>query len=439
MALITAHSPPTGMRWREYPVLPEDDPRLEEFQLSLGSDAARVLAYLVGRRESSKITADEAPRLTIRVGTGLGRDATIAALSRLEDAGLVTATTVSRDAAGRPPKGWVVTAGPETLAWRLRRDHGRRLLERARAVAAHFGTPLPEDWLGGVELPEAGVEGRDHLAVTLNWVPNGLHAPLIAAADFGIYDAHGLDVEFESARGSGAAVDRLTDGAADVAIVGAASFCRAERQALVPLALLHQRSMAVLYTTTSRLGEPFTSVEQLRGCRLAVTPDSEVGRLARLFLAQAGVLEDVEIVPTAGEERDALERGDADVATGMPSDPRELEDAGRDVSSLSVADHFPVPGPALVTSQDVAMDAPGTVARFLMGTLGGAVAARGDPDRVATSVAAWSDDDVESERWRLDHALDSADGGLVREHGWGWQTVEAWERLQAALRQEAGG
>jgi len=432
------------MHWREYPVLPEDDDLLAEFRLGLGDDAARVLAYLAGRRERPDIDPKEATRLTVRVGTGLGREATIEALSTLEDLGLVTTTTVSSDSGGRPPKGWTAAADADTLGRRLRRRHSRRLLERAGEVANYLGTSLPVEWPGPVD-ETVGVDDVDEpvgvadLSVALNWVPNGLHAPLIAATDIGIYADHGLGVEFESARGSGAALERLRSGAVDLAVVGAASLCRAERGTFVPLALLYQRSMAVLYTTTGRLGEPFESVEQLRGRRLAVTPDSEVGRLARLFLAQAGVLEEVEIVPTSGEEREALERGDADVATGMPIDPHELAAAGHDVSSLSVADHFPVPGPALVTTGATAAP-PGTVTRFLMGTLAGTAAVQRDPGRAAASVAERSGDDVTSERWRLEHAIGrSADGRLLREHGWGWQTIEDWKRLDAALRQEAHG
>lgn len=426
------------MRWREYPVLPDDDPRFTEFRLGLGDDAARVLAYLVGRRESDDVAPDEATRLAVRVGTGLGREPTIAALSTLEDAGLVTETTVSRDAGGRPPKGWVAAADADVLARRLRGWHGRRLLERAGEVAPRFGASLPAGWPEGID-PPTGPEGGDTgLTVALNWVPNGLHAPLLAAADSGAYADHGLDVELEAARGSGAALDRLDAGAADVAVVGAASLCRADRGRFVPLALLHRRSMAVLYTTAERLDGPLTSVEQLRGRRLAVTPDSEVGRLARLFLARAGVLDAVELVRTRGEERTALVRGEADVATGMVVDPHELEAAGHEVSSLSVADHFPVPGPALVTDTATATAEPGTVARFLMGTLAGTAAALQSPERAARNVAERSGEGVASERRRIEHTLaGSTDGRVFEAHGWGWQTNEGWARLDDALRQEA--
>lgn len=425
------------MRWREYPVLPEDDAAYETLRASLDDDVARVLAYLVGRRESPAVDPDEATRLEVRVGTGLGREATIDALSTLEERDLVAVTSVARDTRGRPPKGWVAAADRDVLSSRVRSHHGLRLLERAGEVAAHFDTALPTDWLDGVD-PRTRADDATALTVALNWRPNGLHAPLIAAADFDIYRTHGVAVSLNPARGSGAALDRLRDGIADVAVVGAASVCRASDEPLVPLALLHPRSMAVLYTTTERLGAPFTSVEQLRGRRLAVTPDSEVGRLARLFLAQTGVLDDVEVVSVAGDEREALERGDADVATGMPIDPHELGATGHEVSALAVADHFPVPGPALVTTAGTLLDAPDPVLRFLVGSTAGATAARRDPKRTAARVAERSGDDVESERWRIEHAH-AADRETASEQGWGWQTVDAWERLEVALQQEAAG
>ncbi|SEO90657.1 ABC-type nitrate/sulfonate/bicarbonate transport system, substrate-binding protein [Halogranum amylolyticum] len=421
------------MRWREYPVLPDGDARFEAFRTGLDDDAARVLAYLVGRRESDNVESNEATRLELRVGTGLGRDATIEALTTLETRDLVRCTTVARDSRGRPPKGWTTAADRETLSTRIRSHHSYRLCERADEVARRLGATPPSDWLDDVEPTVPASDTTAELTVVLNWVPNGLHAPLIAATDFA--ERNGVEITLESARGSGSALKQLRTGSADIAVVGAASFCRDAEESFVPLALLFQRSMAVLYTTTERLGEPFTTVEQLRGRRLAVSPDSEVSRLARLFLAQSRLLDDVEIVAVAGEEREALVDGDAAVATGMPIDVRELAAAGYDVSSLAVADHFPVPGPALVTTAAKLRREPATVLRFLMGTVAGATAARTHPERTARRVADRSDDDVASERWRIERVRDQS----VGERGWGWQTLAAWERLEAALRSEATG
>jgi ABC-type nitrate/sulfonate/bicarbonate transport system substrate-binding protein len=428
------------MHWREFPVLPADDALFEEFRAGADTTVARVLAYLVRRRTDPEVEPAEATRLAIRVGTGLGREPVIGALSTLCADGLVAETTVDRGRPGRPPKGWVAAHDRETTARLVRSHHGDRLLERADEVARHFEVDLPDTWLAAVDARDVTPVDDTDLTVTLNWLPNGLHAPLVAAVEFGHYERVGLTVTLESARGSGAAAERLRTGRTDLALVGAASVCSAAPASFVPLAHLRRRSLAVLYTTAERAGTPFTSVEQVRGRRLAVTPDSEVGRLARLFLARTGVLDSVDIVAVSGEERTALARGDADVATGMPVDAHELSEAGFEVSSLAVADHFPVPGPALVTTADSLRADPVAIHRFLVGTVAGVTTAHQRPAETATRVAERSGNTVANERWRIDHARSrAAERGLEDEHGWGRQTVEAWERLQTALRQEASG
>lgn len=426
------------MEWRAYPVLPDDDPRYAEFELGLRDGAARVLAYLAARRDDPEIDLAAATRLPIRVGTGLGREPTTAALSTLKARGLVGTTAVARDAPGRPPKGWVAAADAATLPWRVRATHATALLERAAELAGAFGVEPPDGWLDGVEPPTAPVDDAVPLEVGLNWTPNGLHAPLIAADALGVYDEHGLAVDLAAERGSGAALDALRSGRVDVAVVGAASLCRAERGAFLPLALLRRRSLALLYTTTERLGEPFVGVEQLRGRRLATTPDSEVGRLARLFLSRAGVLAETEVAVTDGEERERLLDGSADVATGMPVDAHELTAEGFEVSTLSVSDHFPVPGPALVTTSETAVERPDALARLLAGTVAGAAAARRDVGRVAALVADRSGEEPASERRRVESAVGrTAEPAPISDRGWGWQTADDWERIRAALEQEA--
>ncbi|MFD1514170.1 ABC transporter substrate-binding protein [Halomarina rubra] len=428
------------MHWREFPVLPADETLFEGFRAGLDTRAARILAYLVRRRTDPEIETAEATRLSIRIGTELGREPTIAALSTLCANGLVEETTVDRERPGRPPKGWVAVHDSETTMRLVQSHHSYGLLEQADEVAKHFEVALPDAWFETVDPEDVTPVDRTSLTVALNWMPNGLHAPIIAAVESGHYERAGLDITLEPARGSGAATEHLRTGQADVALIGAASVCSAAPESFVPLAQLRQRSLAVLYTTTERLGAPFTSVEQVRGHRLAVTPDSEVGRLARLFLAHTGILDSVDIVAVSGEERTALARGDADVATGMPFDAYEFSEAGYEVSSLAVADHFPVPGPALVTTADTLQAGPKTMHRFLMATIAGVVTVHQQPEETAVQVATQSGDAVENERWRIDHAQSrAAERGVGRDHGWGRQTVEGWERLQVALRQEESG
>jgi ABC-type nitrate/sulfonate/bicarbonate transport system substrate-binding protein len=194
--------------------------------------------------------------------------------------------------------------------------------------------------------------------------------------------------------------------------------------------------MTVLYTVREAFGEPFTDVEQLRGRTIAMPTGSETGILARLFLSQAGVLDDVSIIDAPGEERTTLLDGAADVVTGMASDPPALENDGHQVDSLLVSEQFPVPGQALVTHAETLADRPGDIRRFLVGTMGGWVTARRSPADAARAVASRSNESVDDERRRFEVAMDGfADSSATRNHGWGWQTVTDWQRLVTAMDQ----
>lgn len=421
------------MRTREFPVLgPEDAPLVDAVAVGLGREEARVLAYLILRAESD---AEPASRLAVRVGTELGRKRTGEALSALEDAGLVSSTQIEQGTSGRPRKGWEVTGGRADLTATVRRHHAAGLLEGAQTVR---NTVAGTDPTGGGAAPgEGGLDGTGGTCrLALNWMPNGFHAPLFFAAERGFYA--GVDLTVRSARGSGRALQRVESGAADVGVVGSAVVCQALAggRPVLPVALLYQRAMTVLYTTRSSFGTELTSVEQLRGRTVAMPPGSETALLARLFLSQAGVLDDVDVVESGGEERTELLDGDADVVTGMAADPPALAAEGHTVDSILVAEQFPVPGPALVVRTEALHDPPAALGDFLTGTMRGVVAATHDRKAAATAVTARSDDSVEAERRRLDVALDRfADSDAVREHGWGWQSTDDWQRLHTALQQ----
>jgi ABC-type nitrate/sulfonate/bicarbonate transport system substrate-binding protein len=327
-----------------------------------------------------------------------------------------------------------VTGDREDLTGAVRRRHAERLLDQGRTIAAavRAGTDVAE---GAVSLHPAE---DTSLRLALNWRPNGFHAPLLLATERGFYRDAGVDVAVEPARGSGAALERVASGTAGVGIVGSAVLGRAldSGQPVVPVALFYQRAMTVLYTVRSVFGERLDSVEQLRGRTVAMPAGSETALLARLFLSQSGVVDDVTDVDTGGEERTALLDGTADVVTGMAADPPELEAEGYTVDSILVAEQFPVPGPALVVHADSLRTPPPALGGFLTGTMRGVVAADHDRTAAATAVAGQSEDTVEAERRRLDVALGTFAGSdAVRSHGWGWQSVEDWRRLLTALRQ----
>lgn len=422
------------MQTREFPVLgPGDEHVVNSFAVGLGRAEARVLAYLVLRSEEE---LGAASRLATRVGTDLGRKRTGEALSMLEDVDLVRSTPIERGTSGRPQKGWEATGEHADLTAAVRHRHAERLTERALTVTqAVAGSELTETDAGPADIPSADRDGGTYRLV-LNWTPNGFHGPLFLAVERDFYD--GVDLSVQSARGSGQALQRVESGAADVGVVGAAVACQAlaTGRPIAPVALLYQRAMTVLHTARSAFGEELTSVEQLRGRTVAMPPGSETALLARLFLSQAGVLDDVDVIEAGGEERDELLDGEADVVTGMAADPPALAAEGHTVDSILVSEQFPVPGPALVVHAEALVDPPAALDGFLTGVMRGVVAATHDREAAAAAVAARSEDSIDAERRRLDVALDRfAESDGVREHGWGWQSTDDWQRLRMALGQ----
>lgn len=418
------------MRTREFPVLSGDDREvIDSLAVGLDRDAARALAYLLLRDREPEFDDAPATRVEIRIGTDASRRSLTAALGALAERGLVRETTRPTDQ-GRPPKAWTPRDGLAGSLSSVYRLHGRDLLAQSIELAA-------ERWGAGVG--PGDVAGADHpadggLTVGLNWYPNPFHAPLFGARAADHYEARGLDASLDRFEGSGAAIAALLAGDADVVVAGAASIVR-ERTGgapLVPLAPLVQRASTVLYTTPSAFGGRLTGVEGLRGHRVGMPVGSETGLLGRLFLSQSGVVDDVEIIDVTGEERSALRAGEADVVTGTERDVRTLEASGETIDALRVADHFPIYGPTLVTTEGAVRRRLGALAAFLAGTVAGTGEALARPDRV-----------LEAMRDRGGGADDAGDpaeiregitaGSAVEEHGWGWHDGGGWSRIETAL------
>lgn len=404
------------MNVREYPVLSaEDDDIVERFAAGVGEDAARVLGYL-HRRTAHDNFDDKATRLDVRIGTGLSRGAAREALTHLESDGVVDATSVARHDEGRPPTAWTISSADAFDA--VYERHGERLLEHACALARD------RDELNVAATTDGS---NDALRVALNWRPNPAHTPLFAAAE------RNDRVTLEWYVGSDRSLASLERGESDVALVGAVTTVRArlDGSPIVPVAVLYQRTMAGIYTTRSRFGEPFTRADQLRGRTVALPSQSEVGVLARLFLAQAGVRDDVDFVESAGEERDALSDGRADAVTGVVMDWREVSDADRRVDAVHVADRFPMYGPVLVTTAATLRERGSALTSFLADATAGWASARTRPAdvlrrRSVNDPTKWA---ATFERIADAFGVDAT----VREHGWGWQCTDSWDRLRTAL------
>ena len=63
----------------------------------------------------------------------------------------------------------------------------------------------------------------EDLSMVLNWVPTADHAPYFYAKQQGWYEAEGIDLDIEAGRGSGAAVQRVAAGIAEIGVADLAT------------------------------------------------------------------------------------------------------------------------------------------------------------------------------------------------------------------------
>lgn len=474
---------------RTFPVLTDEEQELvDRFSTGVGEHAGRVLAYLVRRLEDDSL--DRTATLTaVHIGTGLSKNAARTSLDRLAQRDLIERTTVETSSPGRPPTAWHAVDPVRETRRHAYDEHARRLLEQGarfddstapRAETESATAPSPTATSSDSQHPDrrreftaGATEERERdserpgdatpITVGLNWHPNGFHVPLFASVSDGCddrddrdngdyrddrdvrddrdgHDDHRLSIEFSEYTGSSDAARAVASGAVDVAVAGAATVLRerAAGLAIVPVAVLFQRSPVVLYTTRAAVDEPFTTIDQLRGRRVGMPPDSETGVLGRLLLSQAGVRDAVELVELAGEERVALQSGTVDVVTGMAPDARRLERAGHEVDTVSIADQYPAYGPALVASRDAVESNRAALVSVLAAVMDGWARATASPAAAAARIAprsSESDAPARIERtFRL--ARDRfGDSDAVRKHGWGWHSPDDWHNLQAALSQ----
>lgn len=416
------------MESRTFWVLDDDDRDVvANLAVGLGRTAARVLAYLLLRAEREP-DREPATMVQLQVGTGLSRSPVSNAVTRLEDVGLIERTTVTTDAQGRPPSAWRPTVDLVSSRRRVYEAHAATLLERAGRIFSDESRIAD-----GV-----AATGDGELTVALNWHPNGLHVPFYTATSSTWYDEYGVDVALEHCEGSLRALNRVRSGEADVAIAGAATVLRARASGapIVPIAVLYQRAMTVLYTVRDVFGEQLRSVEQLRDRRVGMPPNSETGVLGRLFVSQTALEDAIEIVETAGEEREALLSGTADVVTGSVTDPQHLERRGKTVDTLLVTDHFPIYGPTIAVHEEALRERRDDLEAFLAGTAGGWTDASREPGPAAARIAELGDDEPDRVRATFERAVtEFGDSDDTREHGWGWQRERTWNRLRTALEQ----
>ncbi|WP_251331178.1 ABC transporter substrate-binding protein [Haloplanus pelagicus] len=300
----------------------------------------------------------------------------------------------------------------------------------------------PGDTGGGAtaEPTATATPERSSIQVLLDWKANATHAGHFVATSRGFYEAEGLTVDLVSGKGGASTAKQVGLEKYPLGLSSAAATLGTLDEG-VPLrayAAAQQGPNSVVYTTADALGGQLDGPESLAGKTVAVPPAASNLALLKTILTDAGVLGDVSFLEVGwGGLTSSVLSGDANAALGAFPDGISLDREGHDAAMLWIADYIPTVGRSVVASPAFAESNPETLRAYLRATARGWAWASNDPEGAMDLLVA--------ARPRLEASYDLGVTKIeytakrliltdaVREHGWGWQSDDAWQTVVDAL------
>jgi ABC-type nitrate/sulfonate/bicarbonate transport system substrate-binding protein len=180
---------------------------------------------------------------------------------------------------------------------------------------------------------------------------------LYLADELGYFEDEGVDVQFEVADGSSAAVQQLVAGNADAALPAPSAFLQGVAQGQ-DLRWVYSYQYSNIFDLAAPADSDIDSIEDLAGGKLGISELSggEVP-LVRGVLRDAGLVEgeDVELVPVGEGSAltvEALETGQVDAYSSSLPDIAAIELAGIDMTTILPEEAADFPADGLVVTAD---------------------------------------------------------------------------------------
>lgn len=186
--------------------------------------------------------------------------------------------------------------------------------------------------------------------------------PFYIADELGYFEAEGLDVEFQDAGGSSAAVQQVIAGNADAALPAPSAFLNAVAQGYA-LKWIYSYQYANIFTLAATGSSGIKTIADLKGKKVGVS-DLSGGEvpLVRAVLAEAGLAEgsDVQLLPVGDGSAltvDALQTGQVDAYSSSLFDLAAIRARGIEMTTIlpQQAQDFPANG-VVVTAEALQAD-----------------------------------------------------------------------------------
>ena len=325
---------------------------------------------------------------------------------------------------------------------------GERMTRRealgAAGTAAAFGLAGCVGGTGGGGSADASATNTPaastDLSVILNWKPNATQAGYFVADRNGFYEEEGLNVDLVSGQGGAFAAKQVGLGNQDIGLGTGVALLQARNRDLDIRSFAGaQDSNAAIYTVEEQFGGALTEPAQLAGKRVAVVAESaKTMTYLQMLLEQEGISEDVELVNVGVEQQTSnLLSGNVDAAVGIFSDSLGLENKGYNASMLWLANYTPAIGRTVFAQPGSVAENPEAMRGFLRATARGWAWASNNPegamDRMVEarpSLSKSREIGLLKMQYTAKHLVLSE---TVREHGWGHQRADAWDRVVTSL------
>lgn len=278
------------------------------------------------------------------------------------------------------------------------------------------------------------------VSVILNWKPNATQAGYFVADRNGFYEEEGLNVELVPGQGGGFAAKQVGLGNQDLGLGTGVALLQARNRDLdIRSYAGAQDSNAAIYTVEEQFGGTLDEPSQLAGKKVAVVAESaKTMTYLEMLLEEEGIREDVELVNVGVEQQTSnLLSGNVDAAVGIFSDSIGLQRQGYDASMLWLANYTPAIGRTVFTRPGYASENPDAIRGFLRATARGWAWASNDPegamDRMVEARPSLSKSREVGVLKMKYTAKNLVLTDTVREHGWGYQRADAWDRVVTSL------
>lgn len=274
--------------------------------------------------------------------------------------------------------------------------------------------------------------GLDKVNVRLKWLHQAQFAGFYTAEQKGFYEKDGMDVTLNPGGVDFPAIQMVSGGGEQFGVTGADQILLAREKGVpvVALAVIYRKDPSVLFSLKdSGIKEP----KDLIGKKVGIRPGTSAELTYRVMMKNAGV--DVSKINEISVKYDIspLLSGQLDAWSGYAiNEPIIAQEKGYDVNIIWPSDYgVNLYADALFTTEEMILNNPDLVKRFVMATLQGWSYAYNNPDEVVTYTLMYSDQlNKEHETKMMQASLGSL---KPDEKPIGHMDKKIWEDMQTSL------